>query len=147
MISASFASRRQPRVPSRSGVSAETDNGLRLSATPEPTSEAAAGKTTQLFLLTVVAMGGIYARSAIGPLQESLRNALSLSDIQMAVLQGPALAFPLLVAAVPLGLAIDRHSRVRLLTVATCLNCLAMLISPLCPRFPVLLAARCIVGI
>ncbi len=66
-------------------------------------------------LLGLAVTAGTYARTLLGPLQEALGASLDLSDNQLALLQGPALALPLLVMSVPLGLLIDRRSRVRLL--------------------------------
>jgi hypothetical protein len=64
-----------------------------------------------------MATAGAYARTAMSPLQETMRVALGLSDNQMASLQGPALALPLMLVAVPLGVLIDSRSRVRMLLV------------------------------
>lgn len=101
----------------------------------------------QLLLLTIGATTGIYARTTVGPLQETIRVALALSDNQMALLQGPALALPLLVGAIPLGLAIDRFSRVRVLFVATAINLVGSLFTAIAPSFATLFAARCLVGL
>lgn len=106
-----------------------------------------AGRGVQLLLLTVVASAGIFARTTVGPLQESMRIALSLSDNQMALLQGPALVLPLLMATIPLGLAVDRYSRVRLLFIATALNMVATITAALASSFPILFAARSLVGL
>src|SRR5207249_1508965 len=71
----------------------------------------------QLLLLAAAMAAGGYVRTAISPLQETMRIALSMSDNQMALLQGPVIGIPITLAAVPLGLLIDRYSRVRLLSV------------------------------
>ena len=86
-------------------------------------------------LLTVAAASAIYARTALGPLQETMRIALGLTDNQMAMLQGPALALPTIFAAIPLGLAIDRYSRARLLLVLTALNLFGSVFTGLCSDF------------
>jgi MFS family permease len=101
----------------------------------------------QLLLLTVVATAGLFARTVLSPLQETIRIALSLSDNQMALLQGPALVIPLLMATVPLGLAVDRYSRVRLLLVATLVDMGATITAALAPSFTILFAARCLIGL
>lgn len=98
-------------------------------------------------LLTVVAAAGIFARTTLGPLQEAARIALSLSDNQMALLQGLALALPLLLAAIPLGLCVDRYSRILLLRLATVLNALASAAAAGAVSFDALMAARCVVGL
>jgi predicted MFS family arabinose efflux permease len=102
---------------------------------------------TQLALLVLVAGAAIYARTMISPLQEAIRAALALTDNQMAILQGPALALPLLVGAAPLGLAIDRYSRVRLLMGCGIFIILGSAMTALGSSFQVLLAGRCAVGL
>jgi predicted MFS family arabinose efflux permease len=104
-------------------------------------------KGSQLILLTFAATAAMYSRTAIGPLQEAIRTALSLSDNQIAVLQGLALALPLVIGAIPLGLAIDRLSRARLLLVLAGLGLLGSVFTALASNFFLLVAARCLVGL
>ena len=106
-----------------------------------------AGRAVQFLLLMFTAAGGMFARFAVGPLQEAVRVALSLSDNQMALLQGPALALPMAVAAIPLGLLIDRYSRVRLLSIFSALDMAGSLLTALATNFVLLFAARCLVGL
>jgi len=101
----------------------------------------------QLGLLTLAAMAGAYTASAISPLQESVRLTLGLSDNEIALLQGPALAIPMLLAAFPLGLAIARYSRVRLLLILALFNVVGMVITAVAPGFSLLFAARCFIGL
>jgi MFS family permease len=101
----------------------------------------------QLLLLTIAAWAGAYARTAVGPLQETIRIALGLSDNQVALLQGPALSVPLVISAIPLGVLIDRCSRVRLLFVFTTLNVLGSLLTAWASSFVLLFAARCLIGL
>lgn len=93
-----------------------------------------------------MATGG-YVRVTLGPLQEALRVALSLSDNQVALLQGPALGLPIVIAAIPLGVIIDRYSRARLLMWLAALNLIGSAATALAPNFLWLLAARCLVGL
>lgn len=102
---------------------------------------------SQLMLLATAAAAGIYARTAIGPLQETLRLALSLTDNQVALLQGPALALPAIVGALPLGFALTRYSRVRILFIAVLLNLLATVATAFAASFEMLFVARCVVGL
>jgi MFS family permease len=101
----------------------------------------------QLLLAAVAAAAAAYARTAVSPLQETMRNSLSLSDNQIALLQGPALALPMLAAAVPLGLAIDRYSRARLLLIFAACNLAGTLFTALASNFMSLFLARCLVGL
>ena len=102
---------------------------------------------SRMLLLVIAVSAANFARTAVGPLQETIRQALSLSDNQMALLQGPALAVPIVLAAIPLGFMIDRHSRVRLIFVLSALNVLGTLFTAFAPGFPLLFLARCLVGL
>ena len=56
------------------------------------------------------------------------------------------MALPLLLTAVPLGLAIDRYSRVRLIVALAVLNTAASATTALISSFALLFMARCVVG-
>lgn len=101
----------------------------------------------QFVWLTVVASSAHYARTAVGPLQETIRIALKLSDNQMALIQGPALAVPLILTAVPVGLLVDRYSRVRLLLLFAACDAVGSLLTALAPGMVVLFIARCLIGL
>ncbi len=105
------------------------------------------GRNWQLLLLISVAIASALAVSAMSPLQEAIRVALGLSDNQIALLLGPAAAVPLTLGSIPLGLLIDRYSRVRLITVFSALTLLGSLLTALAPSFSLLVAARCLVGL
>jgi MFS family permease len=98
-------------------------------------------------LLAVAASSAAYAVAVVSPLQETMRVALALSDNQMALLQGPALALPMVIAAVPLGLLIDRYSRVRLLLICVALDVAGSVLTAQAATFAVLFAARCLIGL
>ena len=100
-----------------------------------------------MLLIAVTVWVAYYARTALGPLQESMRLALHLSDNQIALLQGPAQAIPVVLAAVPLALLIDRQPRVRWLFVFAALDLLGTLLTALASTFAVLFLARCLVGL
>src|SRR6202795_205982 len=78
-----------------------------------------AQRMPQMALMIIIVSAASFAATAVNPLQETIRDALALTDNQIALLQGPALALPMIAAAVPLGLLIDRYSRVRLLLALT----------------------------
>jgi MFS family permease len=87
------------------------------------------------------------ARSALGPFQEAIRGSLSLSDNDMAVLQGPALALPLLILAVPFGMLVDRLPRVRILLCALAAAAVGALFTAGAGGFKSLFLARSLVGL
>jgi MFS family permease len=101
----------------------------------------------QLLRLATALCAANYARTAVSPLQEEIRVALSLSDNQMALLQGPAMALPLLLAAIPLGVLVDRYSRSRLLWIFTLFTVLGGVLTAMAGSFATLFGARCLVGL
>jgi len=105
------------------------------------------GRGFQLLLLAFAMAGAGYTRTAISPLQEAMRLALALSDNQMALLQGPVIGVPVALAAIPLGLLIDRTCRVRLLEVLLVLSVLGSLFTAFASSFSLLLLARGLAGV
>ena len=105
------------------------------------------GRGLQLLLLTTAITCAVHAKVALGPLQETMRVVMGLSDNQMALLQGPALAISMVAIAVPLGLVIDRYSRVRLLIVLLSLLMIGTVMTALAPNFAVLFVGRTLVGL
>jgi MFS family permease len=101
----------------------------------------------QLLLLALASFATWYSAYTLYPVQEELRIAMSFSDNQIALLQGPAEAFPILIVAGPLGLLIDRYSRVRLMLVIAVLELIATLLTSLASSFAMLFVARAIVGL
>jgi predicted MFS family arabinose efflux permease len=103
------------------------------------------GAQTALVIGSIVAV--TYARFLLNPLQELVRVSLSLSDNQIAILQGPALTVLMVIVAVPLGLVIDRRSRVGLLFIFLIFSLSGSLLTAAAPSFSFLFAVRCIVGL
>jgi MFS family permease len=101
----------------------------------------------QLLLLIVAAAADLYARQAVNPLQETMRVALALSDNQMALLQGPALALAPVATAIPLGILIDRYTRVRLLQMFALWNLAGTLLTACVSHFGTLFLARSLIGL
>lgn len=101
----------------------------------------------QLAVLTCVLTAMVYSKTAIAPLQEAMRGALGLTDNQLALLQGPALAWPSLLVAVPLGLLVDRYSRVRIVVVLAVLAAMGSVLTALATNFTELFVARGLVGL
>lgn len=114
---------------------------------PLPTPETKSDRRfLQLLLIAIGAWGATYARFLIGPLQEAVRISLGLTDNRMALLQGMAMAIPMVVGSIPFGLAADRFSRSRMLLLFAGLNLGASLLSALATDITLLFAARCLVG-
>lgn len=100
-----------------------------------------------MLLLVIASLAASYAQVTLNPIQEAMRVALGLTDNQIALLQGPALALPMVIAAIPLGLIIDRYSRVRLLVIFAASNLVGSVLTAVAPSFEVLVAARGLVGL
>ena len=109
--------------------------------------EAVSRRSTQLIVLTAVMGAALFARAALGPLQETIRLSLTLTDTQVAILQGPALSIPIVIGAFPLGFIVDRFSRARLLVLLAACTACGVLGSAFAPNFETLLAARSIIGL
>jgi MFS family permease len=103
-------------------------------------------RTLQLLLLIAATTAGSYARVAVGPLQEAIRVALGLNDNEIALVQGPALALLIVMGAMPLGVVIDRYSRVRILFMFALCNAAGSVFTALSSGLATLFVARCIVG-
>jgi MFS family permease len=101
----------------------------------------------QLLLLAAVMAAAGFALTAVGPLQEAMRVALILSDNEMALLRGPVIGIPIALTAIPLGLLIDRFSRVRLLLVLLSFALMGSLFTAFASSFIWLLAARLLAGV
>lgn len=128
-------------------MSAELDYRLPLQGTTlSKFSQAATGRGWQLTLLTAALTAAVYAKSAVGPLQETMRIALGLSDNQMALLQGPAMGLPMVLLGIPVGLLIDRQSRVRIMGLLTLLIMVGTGLTAIATDFALLFAARALVG-
>ena len=100
----------------------------------------------QLGTIIIAGAAANYASATVGPLQETMRIALGLTDNQISVLQGPALYLPSIAVGIPLGFLIDRLSRARLLVIFTALEVLGSVLTALAPTFAVLLLARALIG-
>jgi predicted MFS family arabinose efflux permease len=100
----------------------------------------------QLALLAIAGMAAVSARAALAPLLESVKASLGLTDNQLALLLGPAFTIVMLVAAVPLGLVIDRYRRARLMLALLALLTLGSILTAIADSFVELFVARGLVG-
>lgn len=115
-----------------------------MTQAPEQTS---AWRLFQLLLLTTAAFASTYGRFTLGSLQETLRLNLDLSDNEVALLQGPAMAIPMVLCSIPAGLLADRCSRARLFVVFALLSLVATVLTAFATGFLPLFLARCLAGI
>jgi predicted MFS family arabinose efflux permease len=101
----------------------------------------------RLLLLTLASSAAVFAKVSLTPVQESVRTALTLTDNQLGFLQGPALAWPMLLVAAPLGLMIDRWSRIWLLRITLLCLLAGSLLTTAASSYAMLFAARGLVGL
>jgi predicted MFS family arabinose efflux permease len=101
----------------------------------------------QLLLFAIAAWTATYSRLIVGPLQEAMRQSMSISDNRMAILQGSAIAIPMAIGAIPVGLLADRISRKAILLVATALALIAVMLIGMASSFDELLLARSLLGL
>jgi len=69
----------------------------------------------QLVLIALALAACAFGGASLNPLIESVRIGLRLTDNQIAIAQGTAVAVPILLTSIPLGLYIDHGRRARLL--------------------------------
>lgn len=100
----------------------------------------------QLVLLSTAIWGVGYARMGLGPLQEALRVDLALSDNHVAWLQGPTIAGPMALGAIPLGLLVDRYSRARLFLVFVVVASVATAMTAFASSLTMLFISRGLIG-
>lgn len=97
-------------------------------------------------LIALALFVGTAAKVVLSPLQELVRVDLNISDNQMGLIQGLALAIPLALFSIPLGRLIDRANRSRLL-IGMALCCAAgSALTAFAQDFATMFAARMLVG-
>ncbi len=97
-------------------------------------------------LVAFALLAGTAARSVISPLQELAKADIGLSDNQLALLQGFAIALPLALVSIPIGRFVDRSNRSRLLLLLSLLFSVGSILTAFAHSFTTLLVARMLVG-
>jgi len=87
------------------------------------------------------------ARQVLSPLQELVKDDLGLSDNQVALLQGLALALPLILLSFPLGRLVDRWNRSRLLFGFALCCALGSFLTAFAQSYATIFATRMLVGL
>ena len=96
-----------------------------------------------LFLLYILSLPD---RNIMALMVEPIKADLGLSDLHISLLQGPAFALLFCLCAVPVGMALDRFSRRRVLYVSVTLWSLAAASCGLAGGFAALFLSRALVG-
>lgn len=103
-------------------------------------------RNAAIALVTLALFTGTAARYALSPVQELARAEMSLSDHQVALLQGMALALPAVLVSIPVGRLVDRANRSRLLLLLALVCGVGAMVSALAQGFAMLFAGRVLVG-
>jgi predicted MFS family arabinose efflux permease len=102
--------------------------------------------TIPISLIALTLFMGTAAKVVLSPLQELVRTDLAISDHQIGLVQGLALAIPLALLSIPLGRIVDRANRSRLL-IGMALACAAgSAMTAFAHDFATMFAARMLVG-
>lgn len=98
------------------------------------------GLTLTILGLSICAGCGVQA--AFGPVQEFARLDLGLTDLQMGLVQGMAVAVPAALLSIPVGWLADHTNRVRMMVVLAVLWSIGAAASAFATSFELLFAAR-----
>lgn len=113
--------------------------------TPSAAPDGAACRAA-IALITLAVFTGTAARYVLSPLQELVRADLGLSDPQVALLQGLAIALPAVLVSIPVGRLVDRADRSRLLLLLAGVCAAGSLLTACAQGFATLFVARVLVG-
>lgn len=100
-----------------------------------------------LLLISLMLCSGTIMSGVFSTVQEGAKAELRLTDFDLGLIQGLAPALGLAILSVPLGLLIDRSSRVRLLILLSTLWTLGTVLTAYATSFPMLFAARLMTGL
>jgi MFS family permease len=125
-----------------------------LAQSPELTATAGAAEDpvklaqiAQLLVLASATWAATFVRYTTGPVQEAMHRALSITDNQMAVVQGSAVAVSMVIGAIPVGLLADRVSRKAIVLIASAFALVALLMCAKASSYDGLLLARFLLGL
>ncbi len=100
-----------------------------------------------LLLVALSLLAGMAARTMLSPFQELAKADLGLTDNQMGLVQGLALAVPVALLSVPIGRLVDRTRRVTLLLLLSLCWVAGTVATALAWDFASMFAGRMLVGL
>lgn len=103
-------------------------------------------RTAQI-ALAFVAMCSSMDAQVIGLLIEPIKQDLRLSDAQIGLAYGTAYSGVVALLAIPAGILVDRVSRMRLVLLATLLNCCGLVLAGMSQSFWMLVLAKVMAGV
>lgn len=111
---------------------------------PQPAAPVARprGMGLTLTILSLSIAAGCAVQAAFGPVQEFARADLAMTDLQMGLVQGMAVAVPAALLSIPVGWLADHANRVRMMVVLALLWSIGAAASAFATSFELLFAAR-----
>lgn len=100
-----------------------------------------------LLILALAMTTGWMAMGSFAIVQEGAKAELQLSDYALSVIQGVGAAVPLVLFSIPIGILVDRVSRVRLLVALSLVWTAGTLLTAWAPGVTALFVARMLTGI
>lgn len=100
-----------------------------------------------ILVLAIAVTAGATMRTVFSPLQEAAKLSMGLSDFQIGLIQGVAIAVPMALLALPLGWLADRSNRIRILIVLSLLWTAGMALTAFAQDFNLLFVARMLAGV
>lgn len=124
-----------------------TNSSLAISKVEATTAEPNSGGLLGTVLLAVSIASAATMQGAFSTVQEAAKADLNLTDFDLSLVQGLAIAIPIAVLSVPLGRMVDRTNRMRLMIVMSMLWTTGTLATAFAPNMPLLFLARMITGL
>lgn len=104
-------------------------------------------KWTPLALLGLTICAGASMRIVFSPLQELAKQEMSLTDLQLSLVQGLAVSIPTALLAVPIGRLVDRANRMHILLVLMGVSVAGTLLTAAAIGFEALFVTRMLAGL
>ena len=124
-----------------------TDSTLAVSQVETSEAKPGSGGLLGTVLLAVSIASAATMQGAFSTVQEAAKADLKLTDFDLSLVQGLAVAIPIAVLSVPLGRMVDRTNRMRLMIVMSILWTTGTLATAFAPNMPLLFLARMITGL
>lgn len=124
-----------------------TVNRFKLVDMREGNDEAPRSSWLGLVVMTLSAISAQGDKSVMALLFQPMKNSLHFSDTQMGLLQGTSSGVAYLLVAIPLGLWVDRGTRVRIFMLGSLCWSIGTLATGLVTSFTALFLARVLVGV
>lgn len=100
-----------------------------------------------IWIIAIVLAASSTMQGSFSTVQESAKVGLGLTDFDLSLVQGLAMAIPIAILSVPLGLLVDRTHRIRLLLTMSVLWTAGTLATALAPNMPILFISRMVTGL